>query len=433
MSSKHPKGLYVLFFTEMWERFSFYSMLALFVLYMAAPVEAGGLGWTKAEASTLYGWYLALVYFTPFFGGLLADRLLGYSRAIMAGAIFFCAGHLLLAVDSMVAFYAALGCLIIGNGLFKPNISTMVGKLYPAGSPLRDAGFNIFYMGINIGALAAPLVAGNLAKHVGWHYGFGAAAVGMFVSLVIFASFKHHVAHVDRPLRDREAADEEDTPPEVQRRRTQALFVIFGIVVLFWMAFHQNGNTLNFWAEHNTWWGSPDELAADRPHASITQSFNPFFVILFTFLLVPFWGLLRRKGREPSTPGKIGVGMLLTALAFTVMGVAGLAGGDDGRVWVGWLVGGYAIVTLGELCLSPMGLSLVTKLSSRRNAGLMMGLWFTATAVGNYLSGFVGTYWERWSHSTFFFVLVGSSLFAALVLRLFLPFLKSAMPPGEGR
>ena len=429
MFKGHPKGLYVLFFTEMWERFSFYTMLALFALYMSASVEEGGLGWTKAEASQLYGWYIALVYFTPFFGGLIADRLLGYRRAILIGGVFFCAGHLLLAVEHMAAFYTALACLIVGNGLFKPNISTMVGRLYPAGSPRRDAAFNIFYMGINLGAAVAALTAGYLAHNYGWHVGFGAAAVGMFISVIVFALTSKHVAHADQPSAEAMKNEpEEDVPPDVQRRRVYALFVIYGIVILFWMAFHQNGGTLNFWARENTWWFSATEGAGEGLHASYTQFFNPAFVILFTFMIVPFWTFLRRKGKEPSTPGKIGIGMLLTATAFGIMGLAGLSGGDEGRVWVAWLIGGYAVVTLGELCLSPMGLSVVTKLAPRKHSGLFMGLWFTATAVGNYLSGFLGTYWDTWKHSSFFFLLVGSSLFAALILLVFLPFLKRAMP-----
>jgi len=429
MFKGHPKGLYVLFFTEMWERFSFYSMLALFALYMSAPESEGGLGWHEDHASHVYGLYIGLVYFTPFFGGLIADHLTGYRRAILIGGVFFCIGHLLLAVEHMVAFYSALGFLIIGNGLFKPNISTMVGRLYPPGSPKRDSAFNIFYMGINTGALIAPLVASYLAKHLGWHYGFGAAAVGMFVSVIVFSLTSKHLAHADRHSGEVEqAASEEDVPRDVQRRRVIALFVIYGIVILFWMAFHQNGVTLNYWARDNTWWFSASETVAEQPHPSITQAFNPAFVILFTFLVVPFWAMLRRRGKEPSTPGKVGIGMLLTAAAFGIMGLAGLVGGDAGRVWVGWLIGGYAVVTLGELCLSPMGLSLVTKLAPRRHSGLMMGLWFVATALGNYLSGLLGTFWKSWLHSNFFFFLVGSSLFAAAILLVFLPFLKRAMP-----
>ncbi|RJP79692.1 MAG: MFS transporter [Candidatus Zixiibacteriota bacterium] len=421
----HPKGLPVLFFTEMWERFSFYCMLSILALYMKESLENGGLGFSIFKTGQIYGAYIGLVYFTPLLGGLIADRYLGIRRTIIIGGLFMMAGHFLLAFRPLPTFFAALACLMIGNGLFKPNISTMLGNLYRDIPAKKDDGYNIFYMGINLGAFMSPLVAAslrNLHPIHGWHYAFAAAGVGMIISLITFLSFQKHVRAGESAAGATDRVQEVVLTPQQARRRVQALLVIFGVVVFFWMAFHQNGLTLTFWAENAT---------RTTLNPEIFQSINPLFILMFTPLVVAFWNFMRMRRREPSTATKMSFGMLLTALAFTIMAVAGLSGGDTGRVSVWWLINAYAVITVGELLLSPMGLSLVSKLAPWKIRGLMMGGWFAATAVGNYLSGFLGSFWERMPHSTFFFILVVTSLFAAGILWALLRFLNPVIKEAE--
>lgn len=469
-TDKHPKGLYVLFATEMWERFSFYSMLAMFTLYLRDGTE--GFGWSSAEATSLYSNYLMFVYLSPLVGGIIADRITGYRKAVMIGGLFFIAGHLLLSFASLTAVYAALTCLVIGNGFFKPNVSTMVGNLYPEGSHLKDRAYNIFYMGINIGAFIAPLIAGWVRSKFGFHPAFAVAAGGMVISVWILFQFKKYIeeprtkpaapAGAMPTAATRSAATTADTaattvdaPPHgvshqdemnASRRdvmdavpewkRIVALCVIFAVVIIFWMVFHQNGSTLTYFADANTDWTiffSP-ETAKDAG-GIISNSINPFWVISLTFPLVFFWKWLDRRGLEPSTPTKMAFGMTLTGLSFFVlffaarMGEASAAAGDPYafRVSPFWLIGAYFIVTLGELMLSPMGLSLVSKVAPIRLRGFMMGGWFVATAMGNKLTQ-IGVFWDRWLHSSFFAVLGGMALIMAVVLFFLLKPLKKAMP-----
>lgn len=459
---RHPKGLYVLFFTEMWERFGFYTMLAIFTLYLDEYFHF-------AHPGTIYGAFLALVYFTPIGGGWVADHVLGFRKTIILGAILMAVGYGLVAVHypenpqreqrvetaeqhyaqvkadwlhrseaasaegqsfsepmplyegpartaGRPLFFLALLVIIAGNGLFKPNISVMVGNLYEEGNPLKDAAFNIFYMGINIGAFFAPFVAAALRNTLGWSWAFGAASAGMVCSLAIFHLFRRFVMHAEIGRH----ADSVVKGPELTKKqewsRIFALLAIYAIVVMFWMAFHQNGFTLTLWARDSTGplfgnWKIP---------AEVFQAANPFFVVTLTPLVVLFWAWMRKRNLEPSTPAKMGIGMLLTATAFAIMGFAGLSGGDYGYVSPYWLIAAYAVVTLGELNLSPMGLSFCSKVAPPRFRGTMMGLWFGATAVGNYLAGGIEPFWDHWPHSRFFFFLVGTSLFAALLLRLVL-------------
>jgi POT family proton-dependent oligopeptide transporter len=429
---KHPKGLYVLFATEMWERFSFYSMLALFTLYLQNPVE--GFGWSAAQATNLYANYLMFVYASPLIGGWLADKKLGYRRAVMIGGFFFMAGHLLLSFRSLTAVYTALTCLVIGNGLFKPNVSTMVGNLYPEGSHLKDRAYNIFYMGINIGAFTAPIVMEIVKQRFGNHPAFAVAAFGMVISVSILWYFKRYAE--DPPRDGRQAQASPQTAAQMLRsnamdevpewKRITALLVIFLIVIVFWMVFHQNGSTLTYWADKNTDW---------NVSGTISNAINPFWVVTLTFPLVWFWKWLDRRGLEPATPTKMAMGMTLTGLSFFILyiaariGEASVTGSNpyDFKVSPLWLITSYAVVTLGELMLSPMGLSLVSKVAPIRMRGLMMGGWFVATAIGNKLTA-IGVYWERWLHSTFFAVLGLMALATALVLFLLLKPLKKAMP-----
>ena len=469
VKAKHPPGLYVLFFTEMWERFGFYTMLAIFTLYLDEFFHFDNKG-------QIYGGFLALVYFTPIGGGYIADKVLGFRRTIALGAVLMAIGYATIAIpypqnpenetrvqaaeaqfaeaktgweerskaaqdagrtfteaapkyagpprlDGRWLFYLALFILIIGNGLFKPNISVMVGNLYKEGDPLKDSAFNIFYMGINIGAFFSPVAAATLRNAIGWSAAFGAAAAGMVVSLAIFMIWKKHIMHAEIGQESEgSVAGGLSLTPEQFRARVIALLIIFAIVVLFWMSFHQNGFTLTLWARDSTGplWGD------FRISPEIFQSVNPFFVVTLTPVLVWFWTRLRKRDMEPSTPGKIGIGMVLTAAAFGIMALAGISGGDTGLVSPLWLVAAYGVVTTGELCLSPMGLSFVSKVAPPSIRGLMMGGWFGATAVGNYLSGAVEVLWHKWPHSQFFGFLVVTSLFAAILLRIVLNRLKKA-------
>ncbi|MFH1862439.1 MAG: peptide MFS transporter [bacterium] len=438
---KHPAGLPVLFLTEMWERFSFYCMLSILSLYMNEQLSAGGLGFSTFKTSQIYGAYIGLVYFTPFFGGIIADRWFGIRKTIVFGGLFMMAGHFLLAFRPLPFFFSALCCLMIGNGMFKPNISVMLGNLYRDVPEKKDDGYNIFYMGINLGALISPLVAAGLRSlHpiYGWHYAFAAAGVGMIISLITFLSFQKYVREGEN-VSGTNAVDvsrEVFLTPRQSRQRITALLIIFGVVIFFWMAFHQNGLTLTFWARDAT---------ATTLSPELFQTVNPFFVLLFTPLLVLFWTFLRGMKKEPTTAAKLGVGMLLTAGAYSIMvfaakayqfnldhPTAAMAAGEQSYgVSLWWLVSTYAVITIGELCLSPMGLSLVSKLSPWKIRGMMMGGWFAATAIGNYLSGLVGSFWETWSHSTFFIVLVATSIFAALLLYFLLKFLNPVIKEAE--
>ncbi|MBD3165230.1 MFS transporter [bacterium] len=426
----HPKGLPVLFATEMWERFSFYTMLAIFALYMSAGKEAGGLGLGNEWTTQIYGLYIGLVYFSPLIGGFIADRYLGIKRSVIIGGLIMMLGHFLLAFRPLPFFFSALVCLIMGNGLFKPNISTMLGNLYKKVPEKKDDGYNIFYMGINLGAFLSPLVAGTLRSlhpiH-GWHYAFGAAGIGMIISVLVFLRFQKLVEEGDIPPNKGRSEEVEDNvpkiDPKVAKQRIWALIAVFVVVIFFWMAFNQQGLTLTFWANMAT-------NTAIMPE--MFSSINPAYILLLTFPLVTFWTVLRRFNKEPTTAAKIMIGMILTAGAFTIMGIAARLGGNDGHVHVNWLLGTYATITLGELCLSPMGLSLVSKLAPPKLVGTMMGGWFVATAIGGYLSGTVATiFWEKYQNSTFFFVLVGSSLFAALIMFLVLKWLNPIIHKAE--
>jgi len=622
---KHPPGLYALFGTEMWERFSFYSMLALFTLYLQDPKE--GFGWTSGEATGLYANYLMFVYASPLIGGLIADKITGYRRAVMIGGFFFMAGHGLLSIPAIWAVYLALTCLVIGNGFFKPNVSTMVGNLYPEGSHLKDRAYNIFYMGINVGAFIAPIVMEIMRQTFGFHAAFAVAAFGMVISVGILWKWRAIVEDpealgrrqgkidpdqaadtaataVDAPPHGVSDQDEGGRPPATPGgmfaadaakknalmdavpdwKRVMALIVVFLIVIVFWMVFHQNGSTLTYWADDNTAWNVT---------GTISNAINPAWIIILTFPLVWFWGFLDRRGREPSTPTKMAIGMTLTGLSFFVLYFAATVGegqkptseqitsgsfrvnervagqlnqdgvpkevtdailnakGKDGsnilndrkistdssfasalstivvdlkadgvseadakkvsdveiedqalrdgefggsasfsaylaavtnklrsqglsedvisrinayqakkftadakltdkvnqvtggkaapfmqkildrgflfQVSPFWLLLAYGILSLGELMLSPMGLSLVSKVAPIRMRGLMMGGWFVATAIGNKLT-MIGIYWSIWYQSSFFIVLGCMALVMAVVLALLLKPLKKAMP-----
>src|SRR5262245_23552744 len=328
---RHPPGLYVLFFTEMWERFGFYTMGAMFTLYLRNPDQ--GFGWTAENATVLNSWYLMFVYASPLIGGWIADRGLGYRNSVLIGGLIFMVGYLLFTIHAIEAVYLALVCLVIGNGFFKPNVSAMVGQLYPEGSKLKDRAYKIFYRGINIGALLAPIVAEVMVRTVGFRAGFAVAAVGMVFSVAILWSFKQYVekhghlpGDLPPPGEDaQQAAVTEDLPPRPansvesvpESRRIIALLVIFLIVIVFWMVFHQNSSTLTYWADENTAW---------KVSGIIANAINPFWVVTLTLPLVWFWGWLNQRGLEPSTPMKMALGMFLTAASFTLLYFAAKTG-----------------------------------------------------------------------------------------------------------
>jgi POT family proton-dependent oligopeptide transporter len=429
----HPKGLFVLFLTEMWERFSYYGMRSLLVLYMVnylflkPDVGARVLGFNTVRhvfewafhtsytaqplSSWIYGLYTGFVYFTPFFGGLLADRIFGQRKTVVLGAVIMAIGHFMMASEAL--FFPALFCLILGNGCFKPNISTQVGLLYPPGDKRRDRAFSIFYVGINLGAFLAPLVCGTLGQRVGWHYGFGAAGVGMLLGLSFYLMNQRHLAPDVLAQRRAAVAPVKQKMTREEWLRVGAIAVACLIVAAFWAVYEQQGNTLQLWADQNTRWNF---FGWTMP-STWYQAFNPFMIFLFTPLLTSLWGMQAARGQEPSSVTKMAMGLVLLGLGFVIMIVAanGLASADAKRSIL-WLVGSTVVYTLGELYLSPIGLSFVTKVAPVRIVSMMMGVWFLANFIGNYMTGYLGTFYEKISHAQFFTLMTAIAVIAGLLL-----------------
>jgi POT family proton-dependent oligopeptide transporter len=423
----HPSALAYLFATEMWERFSYYGMRALLTLYMIKylllPAQAGGvvgLAGFKSMleavfgplalqplASQIYGFYTGLVYLTPIFGGLLADRLLGQRRTVILGASLMAAGHFLMAFERW--FLLALLVLILGNGCFKPNISTQVGSLYAPGDHRRDRAFSIFYVGINLGAFLAPLVCGTLGETYGWHYGFAAAGIGMTLGLTIYLAAT--------PTLPRDAFVRRDTSRKMDRdgwRAIGALLVLFIPVSLFWATYEQQGNTIALWADGFT---DRHVFGAEIP-VTWFQAFNPLMIFAFTPFIVALW---RRQGkREPSTVVKLAIGLLLNAASWLLMAAAAQLTGGGQASWL-WLFAFFVVITVGELYLSPTSLSLVTKVAPAGVLSMMMGVWLSTSFVGGFLAGYLGTFWSAMSKPGFFLMLAvisaAAGLFVALASR----------------
>lgn len=534
-TAKHPKGLPYLFFTEMWERFGYYLILGIFVLYMIDPKETGGLAFNDKNADDIFGTFIALTYLTPFLGGFLADRVLGYVKAIYIGGALMGLGYIGLGVFKEVSmFYVSMGLIILGNGFFKPSISTLLGNLYEE-EPYRmnkDAGYNIFYMGINIGAFACNIIAAFMRNKFGWGEAFITAGVGMFIGLIIFSLGRKHImkANVRKPVQEGDTkisdvlvkvflpaiiagvigwiipgnifgsdstdafifaclpviyfyvmlwvkANAEDKKP------IGALLAIFAVSLMFWAVFKQNGTALTRWANYYTDRSVPaalekpleaiylvdakdyqtkevgvfdDQYQAQKDEAGkpikeqgkdiyfrnvspekkavleanptdkvylynteLFQSVNPFWVIVLTPVVVGFFMMLRRKGKEPTTPSKIVLGLFISALSCLVM-VGAVYAGNNGAVKVSalWLVAAYGVITVGELCLSPMGLSLVSKLSPPRITALMMGGFFLSTSIGNKLSGVLASFWYDYENKANFFIVNFGLLLLATLLGL---------------
>ena len=427
----HPVGLFVLFFTEMWERFSYYGMRALLVLYMVdyliARVQAGSsyvFGFAALRhgieaffgpmtiqplSSEIYGLYTGFVYFTPFFGGMLADRILGQRKTVVVGGILMAIGHFLMAVESM--FLVALLFLILGNGCFKPNISTQVGSLYPPDDPRRDRAFTIFYMGINLGAFFSPLVCGTLGQVYGWHYGFGAAGVGMISGLAVYLWGQRYLAK-DQLTRARDTHTEKAPLTPKEKKAILGLVVLCALNIVFWGVYEQQGNTMQLFADQNTDW----HIGSVMLPSTWFQSVNPMFIFLLTPFLNMYWGWQARRSQEPSSVTKMGLGCLLLGVSFLPLIFITAGMGPNQRISFLWLVGGTLIYTIGELYLSPIGLSLVTKVAPARLVSMLMGMWFFSSFFGNYLSGYLGTYYEKMSKEAFFVMLLGLGIAAGLAI-----------------
>jgi POT family proton-dependent oligopeptide transporter len=428
----HPRGLAFLFTTEMWERFSYYGMRALLVLYMVKyvllPATAGqvvGLAALKSFfesflgpldvqpfASTIYGTYTGLVYLTPIFGGLLADRVLGHRRTVIIGALLMAAGHFMMAFEPLLLF--ALLCLILGNGAFKPNMSSQVGQLYAPGDPRRDRAYSIFYVGINIGAFLAPLVCGTLGEKVGWHYGFGAAGIGMLIGIVIYLAGTSHLPPDPVPFRERDAADERPLDRD-ERRSIAALIILFIPVSLFWAAYEQQGNTIALWADDFTDRTVNLGFWVMEIPTTWFQSFNPFMIFAFTPFVIARWGRQAARGAEPSTVIKMALGCFGCGASYLIMALAAWYGGGDKASWL-WLFAYFVVITTAELYLSPIGMSLVSKVAPARYVSVMMGFWLATSFIGNFIAGWLGSFWSGMAKPDFFLMIAAIAIAAGLVV-----------------
>ena len=437
----HPKGLFLLFGTELWERFSYYAMRAILVLYLTDKTINGGLGWTTEEALNLYGIYTGLVYFTPLIGGWIADNILGQRRSIIIGGTLMAIGQFTLALphsmidpNAVTVFYVGLTFLIIGNGLFKPNISTMVGDLYPAGDNRRDGAFTIFYMGINIGSLLAGVIAGTASAVYGWKAGFLCAGVGMLMSLLIQLFFAQRylgdIGKVPAAVRDaaNNASGKKEPLTKIERDRLKVILVMSTFVIVFWAGFEQAGGLMNIYSQEYT----NRMIGNFEVPAAWFQSLNPFFIILCAPLLAALWVKMGKS--EPNSPVKFALAMFSLALGFACMIGAALEQNGDMTVKTSmmWLVGAYFFHTIGELCLSPIGLSMITKLAPLRLASLMMGAWFGANAIANYIAGVVGASIGQAGPLAIFSGIAITAVIAGVLLLLFSNKLISWMHGAEG-
>ena len=464
----HPKGLNTLFFTEMWERFSYYGMRALLILFMTATAAQGGLGFGTEQAGRIYGLYTASVYMAGLPGGWIADRILGLRRAVLWGGVIIAAGHFSMAVPGLTTFYLGLALIVIGTGLLKPNISAMVGELYDEGDVRRDAGFSIYYMGINIGAFAAPLICGTLAQKIDWHLGFAAAGVGMVFGLIQYVLTGDRLGNAGlKPEKSAEGPAvsfgldglmwlggaglilaalilDIDTLQrlvlmlvgstifiaslfvgkgftEVEKRRGLSIYALFLVAALFWSGFEQAGSSLNLFADRMT---DTTLLGFDFP-STWFQSLNPLYI----FLLAPLFSILwiRLGDKQPSSPAKFAFGLYGVGLGFLVMVAAANLATDDYRVSPMWLIVTYLLHTLGELCLSPVGLSAMTKLAPKQIVGQILGVWFLAAAIGNYMGGELATFFETFPLPKLFGAVAGVTLGVGVLTTLLTPLIRRQM------
>lgn len=499
----HPAGLFVLFFTEMWERFSYYGMRALLTVFLITEIGKGGWEWTNEDAMQLYAWYTGLVYLTPLIGGIIADKFTGFKKAILLGALIMTLGHASMALETIspTFFYIGLAFMIFGNGMFKPNISSMVGQLYPDDSTKKDAGYTIFYMGINAGAFLGMLLCGYIGEKVGWHYGFGLAGVFMLFGMLqfyfgqkIFGKIgenprKEVITDVDEIV---EEIEEETTPAHIVRDRLIVAGVLMVASIFFFFAFEQAGGSMTVFAKDYTqrvlegnagsifkwvdalltifpiiivswvlfglgkkiykkhpltiiftaisfviiWflgiWKIYNEFTLEQTEVTVSwfQILNSFFIITLASSFSKMW----EKVWDPSGPVKFAMGLALVAIGFVVLSIGSNSipqGAETAAVSMIWLILAYFFHTMGELCLSPVGLSYVSKLSPKRLVGLLFGLWFTASAIANFIAGMTGSYIDKiseaYSMSTFFLIIAAIPMFAAVMLLILNPKLKKMM------
>jgi POT family proton-dependent oligopeptide transporter len=468
----HPRGLSTLFFTEMWERFSYYGMRALLILYMTAESLDGGLGFAVVTAGAVYALYTSSVYLASLPGGWIADNLMGHRRAVVLGGVMIAAGNFMLAAPGSVPFYIGLATIAFGTGLLKPNVSTMVGQLYSADDPRRDSGFSIYYMGINIGAFAAPLICSLIGEKFNWHLAFAVAGIGMIFGLIQFLYGTKFLGDAGKdPAPAKDDADMQQrirnfvigigtiafiiaaifvvkatglanitiegvsngfgvvlaiiavvtfawifkvghwTP--IERNKIIVILILFMCASIFWGAFEQAGSSLNLFARDNT----DRNLFGWEFPAGYFQSLGAIFIVLFAPVFAWLWLYLNKRKKEPSSPGKFSMGLYLVGMGFLVMVAAAyFSTKGGGRVSPGWLMATYFLHTMGELSLSPVGLSTVTKLAPVRVAGLMMGVWFLASAVGNYLGGRMAGMYETLSLTTLFAIAAAVPIGAGVIL-----------------
>lgn len=468
----HPKGLSTLFFAEIWERWGYYGMRSLLILFMTAAVAEGGLGFDVPKASAIYGLYTAMAYMASLPGGWIADRILGQQRTVLVGAFIISAGYFLLAVPAISAFYTGLVLVVMGTGLFKPNVSTIVGQLYAQGDPRRDAGFSIFYMGINLGATLAPLGCGWVARAYGWRAGLSLAGVGMLIGLVQFGLSTARLGNAGRyPVTVSEADDRKqrsllqrsvlivvalavaifavdalgifeitaqrmsqiagtgltvitiglfgwmlfgaDWSPE-ERKRILVIAVLFLASTLFWSVFEQAGSTLNLFAARST----DTTLFGWEYPPSWFQAVNGFFIVALAPVFAWIW--IKLGPRDPSSPAKFSLGLIQVGLGFAVLTVGAVLASNGAKVSPMWLVATYFLHTTGELCLSPVGLSAFTKLAPARVAGFMMGVWFLSISLGNFLGGRIASFYEAFPLPQLLGTVGGFAIAAGLVLALFI-------------
>ena len=476
----HPRGLSTLFFTEMWERFSYYGMRALLLLYMTAPLSAGGLGFDAADGGAIYGLYTSMVYLATLPGGWIADRLIGPRRAVLYGGMTIATGHFSMALSSLSTFYLGLFLIVIGTGLLKGNVSVIVGKLYSQGDNRRDAGFSIFYMGINLGAFLAPFVCGYLGQEINWHLGFAAAGVGMVLGVIQYVLGARNLGDAGQlpapgtpdqvakwrrqaqlaggvlvalvlivgvggytglvPITARQVADaagvmlllvtvgffgwlysSSEWAPE-ERKRLYAIGVLFLAASLFWSVFEQAGSTLNLFADRRTY---NNFFGFDFP-SSWFQSMNSMFLIIFAPVMAWLWVRMSTKGTEPSSPMKFGWALVFAGLGFLILILPAQAG--DQLASPMWLTATYFLHTIGELCLSPVGLSAMTVLAPPRIGGLVMGIWFLATSVGNFIGGRVAGLYESFALPSLFGAVGGFAIAAGVILMIAAPSMRRLMP-----
>jgi POT family proton-dependent oligopeptide transporter len=473
----HPRGLATLFFTEMWERFSYYGMRALLILFMVATVEQGGLGFNVAKSGAIYGLYTAMVYLMGVPGGWVADRILGQRHAVLYGGIIIALGHFSMAIPGLPTFYFGLALIVIGTGLLKPSISTMVGQLYRENDHRRDAGFSIFYMGINIGAFISPLVCGYVGQTINWHWGFGLAGIGMTLGLIQYVLGGKFLGEAGLyPVPSENPAAQKRTLvlgivggtaafgvlallsvtgviqltaegianavgillivlsvgvfawllgagdwTPVEKKRFLAIAVLFLASALFWSAFEQAGSTLNLFAERNT----DKHLFGYAYPSSWFQAINSLFIIAVAPMLAWLW--VRLGSKDPSSPAKFSLGLIFVGLGFVVMVVAGIRASSGVQVSSVWLWITYFLHTVGELCLSPVGLSAFTKLAPARVAGFMMGVWFLSTSIGDYIGGRMASLYESWTLPSLFGAVAVFCIVLGVALALFVKPMKKLM------